>query len=264
MRDVSTLPKKFMYIKDILGVMGFAKKWSEVPPFFFNTSLQKIVEFKNGSKFLIRHYLDLLIVNEIYQKNEYPMAEYKNLKTIVDIGANIGVFSIFAAQNFPQASIFSYEPAPGTFSALNENIKLNQIKNIKTFQQAVAGTPGTLEIFESEASGLSSLYVERKGGRRVQVPTVTLQQIFEANNIDTVDFMKMDCEGAEYEIFFKTNPELLNKIKTLVMEYHDGITPHHHSELQKFFNDKGFKVEKRPHDIENDIGVFFITKASTH
>ena len=75
------------------------------------------------------------------------------------------------------------------------------------------------------------------------VPSTTLPEIMNAHGIDRIDLLKMDCEGAEYEVLYATSPEQLQRISRLRMEYHnlDGLRQHVGS-LSTYLVDNGFRI----------------------
>ena len=138
---------------------------------------------------------------------------------VVDIGGHIGIFSIFMSKKVPLGKIYVYEPFPENFSLLEENVKLNNCSNIVLSNKAVCGEKGKRIIFKSaKNSGGHSLYTQE--GRRDEIDCTTLEDILKSNGLSFVDFLKMDCEGAEYEIIRETPKEIMRSIKFIALEYH--------------------------------------------
>lgn len=129
-------------------------------------------------------------------------------RRILDIGANIGSFSVFASLHFPEAEIHAYEPHPLAFSWLKKN---TQQRNVKLFNLAVADRAGELKFDQQSKSTLSSL---SQDGMQI-VNAVSQDQVLSGQ---TIDFVKMDCEGAEFMIL--SDGGLLRRTKRLAMEYH--------------------------------------------
>jgi len=152
-------------------------------------------------------------------------------KTIVDIGANIGLFSQMAGLLFPEAKIHSYEPNFRLHGYLNKN--LVQV-DAKFFPDAVGAEAG---MGRSLDTGDSRTGVFEKGG---DTPIVALSTVLERIG-GMIDLLKIDCEGGEWDIF--ENPIPFGKVRTIRMEYHllDGKSL---EDLKKAADRIGFEIVK--------------------
>ncbi|MCK5110280.1 MAG: FkbM family methyltransferase [Arcobacteraceae bacterium] len=171
---------------------------------------------------------DMMIIHEILLKKDYK-AEYwlpKEIEpeVILDIGGNIGITSIYLTNRFPNAKIFTFEPVPQNFEILKKNTE--QYKNIKIFNVGLGSQDGSFDIFMSEDSdnfGGASLYIEAGG---VNTDTKVTCQIRNANDIlaeigvSNIDLLKIDTEGAEYDILMSIDKELLKQVKWITGELH--------------------------------------------
>jgi len=199
---------------------------------------------RNGTRFMLRlNSFDHIILNEIYIfKTYHPLLhKIKNGATVIDIGAHIGFFSLLAAQSAKNVTVYSYEPFKDNFALLKQNVLLNELsKNVKPFQCAVTKEKGTRYLFlDGHNSGNHSFYANSMG-KRVKVCTTTLENILDDNNIKTCDLLKIDCQGAEFEILYNTPPEYLKRIENIAMEYHSNEDI---SRLNKFLEKNGFKTQ---------------------
>ncbi len=171
---------------------------------------------------------------------------------VIDIGANAGFFSMFAASRFDHPRIFSYEPIPVNFKQLEKNKQLNAGYDIHPHQSAVAGKAGeiTLTFDPNDAFTTSASMTRPQEGEEIRVNCVTLQDIFETYGLERCDFLKMDCEGAEYDIFYNCSEDILSRIDQIAMEVHKGPEPRHDMEsLEQFFKHHGFRTQRRPVDM---------------
>lgn len=182
-------------------------------------------------------------MNHIY---DHRNLAWQNVRTAIDIGAHIGSFSLYVAQKSPQATIFAYEPDPVTASFLRKNIDQNGLRQrIKSTQAAVGGTEGTATLHVlPNRSEANSLFKSLEGSHDVTVDVTTLQKIFDENNIERCDILKMNAEGVEYEILYGLPAEYLKRIQAIVMNYHLFVqkprcTP---QELQTYLESNGFTV----------------------
>ena len=144
--------------------------------------------------------------------------------TVVDIGANIGAFTVLAAKTIgPSGRVIAFEPIPHTFERLRENVALNSLQNVECRRAAVGAQEGTLTLRVASKSAYASAYIEgdRSAEESLQiVPCVTLEQVCRGEGIGRVHLLKVDCEGSEHEIFERLSPELAAKIDQIVMEVH--------------------------------------------
>ncbi len=143
---------------------------------------------------------------------------------VVDIGANIGYYTVIAAKLTGESgSVIAFEPAPENYSVLQQTIKANNFKNVSAHQLAVADRRGelSLNLYESN-KGKHSLVKDSSTAKgfssSVRVQTVSLDEFLREHNIDHVDLIKMDIEGAE-SIALLGMMETLEKAKFLFLEF---------------------------------------------
>ena len=129
--------------------------------------------------------------------------------TVLDVGANIGYFSLMAARfTGENGRVWAFEPVPTMLEILNLNVRNNALQNIITvIPQAVSNVPGTTAMYvNAMASGWSSLYGEasatlppeiRAQQERIEIGCITLDDWAAQHKWPTVDLIKMDIEGAE-------------------------------------------------------------------
>lgn len=197
-----------------------------------------IYKMKNGISYLARKG-DIFVINDIYVNKEYhkSLDKIQNNSVVIDIGAHIGVFSIFVTTLGKNIHVYSYEPSEENFRILERNIILNSSSNVHVFKLAVSGRRGKRTLFINKNPAGNSFFVKK--GRKVIVNTITLKDVLDSNNIVNCDLIKMDCEGAEYEILFNTPENYLKKIRNICLEYHNIYDV---KKLKMFLNDKGFNV----------------------
>jgi FkbM family methyltransferase len=130
-----------------------------------------------------------------------------NDPVIVDIGANVGIISFYFAKRFPNAKIYAYEPHPINYANLIRGIEANGLTNVFPFNKAVLDdSDSEIEIYlNRENSGASSVFYPTEDSAFVD--TITLEEIVAEHQIEKIDFLKIDCEGSEFEIL--ENSEIL-------------------------------------------------------
>lgn len=213
--------------------------------FYKNKSI--IYFLKNGQKIKVRAgSVDKMIVKEIFVDNYYIPQGFEIQKgdTVVDIGAHIGTFSVFAS-GFA-SKIYSFEPLDENFQLLKENIAINNIGDIAVpFNSAVSDKTGKREFFicSNNSAGHSFYFSESFcKNKKIIVPTVSLEDFVASNNISVINFLKIDCEGAEYDILLKCPTRVLNIVQKISMECHDIDSDRNVSLLEDFLKENGFAV----------------------
>jgi FkbM family methyltransferase len=144
--------------------------------------------------------------------------------TVIDIGANAGYFTMFVVSCFDDARVFSFEPVPINYAQLERHRNLNRSKPIKCFPKAVAEQAGEIILsFDSSDSFTTSATIFKQTDQKtesIKVSCLTLGQIMDENSINKCDLLKMDCEGAEYDILYNCPPDYLQRIDQIAMEVH--------------------------------------------
>lgn len=176
-----------------------------------------IKEVGFGCKFNIREDVDtdLIVVREIWEEDVYRLEDqHLNRGGIVlDIGANIGSFSIYCASK--GATVYAVEPEPNNLIALRSNIELNSMqKSITVFDYGISDFNGTAVI--NNAGGGSTIK-DGKDGSTINI--ISFNDFLIQNNIDEVDVLKIDIEGSEKELILGASRESLNKCNYITMEF---------------------------------------------
>jgi len=163
---------------------------------------------------------------------------------VVDVGANIGFFSVWAARRTGR-NVYAFEPHPETFARLQANVRRNMATNIVPVGRAVSDVVGVRKLFLAESHGGHLLFDHNVFGQLrdyVEVESVTLSSLFETYQLDAVDFLKMDCEGSEGHILTSTPRATLRRIGRIAMEFHDNVSPLSHTEICAILERSGFET----------------------
>jgi FkbM family methyltransferase len=143
---------------------------------------------------------------------------------IVDIGANVGYYTLLAAKRVgSHGKVYAFEPEPRNFELLMENIRLNSYENVIATQRAVSNESGTASLFLSpRCSGAHSLVSTRDpGNETIAVGTVTLDEFFEREGWPAIQVIKMDIEGWEMEALDGMHKLIIrNSPLTIVVEFY--------------------------------------------
>lgn len=206
---------------------------------------------RDGTKFNLTSGVgDDGIIEEMYLDRIYTPEgfEIKDGWVVLDIGAQKGFFSIFAASFAKNVKVYSFEPFPKNFKFLTENIKQNGIKNIKAFQLAVCKACGKRVLYLCPGGEDGHTMFISKDRDSVEVECTTLSKIIQDNNLEHIDLLKMDCEGSEYEILFNADLDTLKKIDRIAMEWH-LIQNLGRKDIENFLKKIGYEVNARENYI---------------
>jgi FkbM family methyltransferase len=180
----------------------------------------------------------------VFFKHYYdpPGFEIGAADCVIDIGANVGTFSVLAARR-TRGRVLAIEPHPENVRCLTQNLAVNGCDRVEVIACAVADQEGMLPLFPGHSGTTHQLFeagVDVASEASIQVPVTTLQRILEERNIPRVDLLKLDCEGAEGLILPATPESTMLRIRRIAMEFHDASSPVGHHELQQLLEANGF------------------------
>lgn len=138
---------------------------------------------------------------------------------IMDVGAHIGTFSLLAASKVPQGMVYAVEASKETYDYLRINVHLNKFENIRTNHLALSNTKGSAFLHHDDGSWGHSI-MSPLSTRGEKVLTDTLAGYIDHNGIREIDFVKFNCEGAEFPIILSTPIGVLRKVKVMLVMYH--------------------------------------------
>jgi FkbM family methyltransferase len=185
---------------------------------------------------------------------DVPGVDWRALNAIVDIGAHVGAFTVWAAMRSPRARILAVEPNPETFTFLERNIRDNGLQGRVVAVNVAVGAEdgaGTLELVEHSLG----TRLAQHGEGTVKVKIRTIPSLLAAAGIGDVDVLKIDCEGMEYEVFKALDPEQLARLDVVACEYHPN-PGHSVRELDDILHSSGFRVQR----TDSPIGVLWATR----
>lgn len=191
------------------------------------------------------------VSNEIFKYREYRAADpfiISAKKLIVDVGAHLGLFTLYCRLLNNRVKIIALEPEQNNFKLLKENLKKNNISRVKVFDYALSVRSGTGKLQISDDSHNNKLIlndsVEYKNefDKVARVKTITLTDLLKQNNESVVDVLKMDIEGAENYIIPTWPAEVFSKVRSIIFEYHD-YKKDDHKMLELILRERGFGVQ---------------------
>ena len=184
-------------------------------------------------------------VADIYRIRE------SNADLIVDVGANIGSFSCLAAWSHPKSKVYAFEPNPFVIKQAKVNLRQNNLENIHLIESVVTGDGREVTLNLDENMGGASIYLEGSG-KKLSLSSVTLDCVpFSAAKSV---FFKLDCEGAEGEIFqwIITHLEKLPARIQIACEYHPWC-PRPLNETLRDLRANGFLAE-----TDEELGACYL------
>jgi FkbM family methyltransferase len=202
--------------------------------------------------------MDVWVIKETCVDSDYlPPGGFQTDWQVVDIGAGLGDFTVFAAVNCPEGKVYAYEPLGRSFELLKHNLGLNQISNVTTFQQATAAVGGTMSAVSEETEAVSTRFATQQGEGTAMIPVITLGEILTRLPDGRCDLMKIDCEGCEFDLLLNSPPEHLRQIKRLTIETHDGFTDFSANHLAVYLEQQGFVVERKGNPVHDYLGFIY-------
>jgi FkbM family methyltransferase len=236
--------------------------WSNWPEYLFNYALRrhKPAEYRTRKGFRLIDGRGTLAgtLAEVFVRREYGSLE--RFRTIVDVGANMGSFAVYAAQFCPEARIYCYEPEQQNFGLLKQNIEINRLEGrVLAFQCAVASHSGRRELAVGE-SPVNSFHISPNGASHQTVDCTTLSSIFADQRLEVIDLLKLNCEGAEYEILEGSSETDLERIANIRLEYHKLDAPGKNGEaLSRWLGARGYRIERFTRRL-NGTGFIWATR----
>ena len=166
---------------------------------------------------------DLRIVKSNFVKRNYTKDFVPITKDsiVVDVGAHIGSFSIMVAKSV--LKVLAFEPEPTNYQMLKKNVELNHLENMSIFEMAVSGRSGHQDIYTYQGGSSADYSLYERGIKNIKagrIPTISVEDIFKREALPRIDFLKLDCEGAEHDILRNMSLETAGKIMGMAMETH--------------------------------------------
>lgn len=203
---------------------------------------------KNGLSLNVnKNQGDLTTLFEVFVDEDYKFGESTPEKlNIIDIGANVGYFSLYITKKFPNANIYSFEPFPDTFTRLNEHLKLNKAVNVKPYNLAVSDFEGTSKFYSFEWTGCNTMIdgeFDESLSKVTEVNCVKFDDLRKLTGSEKFEYAKIDCEGSEYPMLLNSSDEALKAVKKYIIEVHNS-DKYSKDDLAKRFSDLGYKFHR--------------------
>jgi FkbM family methyltransferase len=206
-----------------------------------------ILQINAATRMKIRvNTFDKQAIYEVWKLKEYETEHFSihPADVVIDIGAHIGTFSVWAAQKATSGHVFSFEPDPENYALLEENKRLNHLANLHIVNSAVSEMRGQARLFTSDYHNMTHSFFEEGTRDHTFVHTISLGDILQEYGLERVHYLKIDAEGAEYQIILNTSAEVLARIDKIFIEYHDYLKHgYNYRHLTGYLAENGFRTE---------------------
>ena len=196
-----------------------------------------------------------ILYKDIFINRIYHFEAQRPDPLILDCGSNIGMSILYSKHAYPLARVIGFEPDPAVFSYLQENVSLNSLKDVQLVQAALSPQEGNMTFYADGKYG--SYLAEHVPGDiperwvKCKVPCVRLQNYL----TEPVDFLKMNIEGAEWEVLADSEDQI-RQVREMVIEYHHlpGL-PRTLHKILGLLHRQGFDYLVNNFDSETNPGV---------
>ncbi|MFN8242233.1 MAG: FkbM family methyltransferase [Bacteroidales bacterium] len=239
----------FQRLEKLFKLVYYCRNWSELFMPVLKSNSMGVAVLRKGFKLVtpydhpIFRMTNEIVYNRLYTPDGFGIGPED---VVVDIGANIGIFSVYASTQ-TKGPIHSFEPFPENYEFLEKNAALNNASNINPHKFAVSDKAGTEKLFISESSGGHLLFDHNIHGtiqKSIEIHTTTLPALMDEYSLQRIDFLKIDCEGAEGQIIQSTPLEYLQRINRIAMEFHDNVSVIKHDEISAILTRAGFSCSE--------------------
>lgn len=205
-------------------------------------------ETKIEDRKIIFLHPDARFIDEIVVKGCYTRSaglEIKENDTVIDLGANIGIFTILAGIKARQGRVIALEPENQNYQFLCDNILSNSFSNIEPHQLAISRINGLVDLYVGNP-GNNTILIKHQGklarNETLKVEGVSMNGLIAKFHLDEINFLKIDVEGAEFQIF--EDDSWLAKVQKIAMEVHpDAGDP---SMIRRKLEEQNFVVKITP------------------
>jgi FkbM family methyltransferase len=185
--------------------------------------------------------------------------------TVIDIGAHIGRYTITSSKQVGNSGkVVAIEADPDNFQLLKRNIALNNLTNVLPLNYAVFSTRTRMKLYEQSASAkYNSVMLTRaaKTKNYVEVEADTLDSILKQNGINQVNWIKIDVEGAEFEVLKGSTKTLSSENVSLLIEIHNIDDPSHYGNIVDLLKYRNYEMTfEQRYDGSGESHVIFRKK----
>lgn len=228
---------------EIIGCTVETPQWPRISTAYLGLTrlhYPYLLRLRSGEHIRLEGITDLKTFWQIFLRRVYRVRATD--RVILDVGANIGLFTLYAARFARHARVFSFEPFPATFSRLLATVHDHHLDTRVTCLNYAATGAGGVRVMRdgpvpSQRRALASPSNSADG---IQVQGKSLEEILDENDLFRVDLLKMDIEGSEYEVLLSAPPHVLKRFDRIALEYHGDSAPYSKQQLFDYLRQAGF------------------------
>lgn len=264
--------KYFYYLWSIFQLLIGVKNWKVLFSIFLGKPFLgvKWLELRrNNLRIGVGSKMEAWSVKETLIDRFYTRlgTEIQSDWVVVDIGAAIGEFTIEAALQLTTGVVHAFEPNPGSINILRQNIRANNLGCVQNYNLGVWKEEGEIPLHFLNNEPLQAVSGDdhapvAEAITGTTIPVITLEQVIEEKVGERIDLLKLDCEGAEYDILLNQDPKIFDKIDRIVMEYHDLDIQCNHCVLTDLLGERGYKVDRYENLVHADLGYLYAERVS--
>jgi len=210
-------------------------------------------------KINLRSDADLSVFEEIFVDRDYKILDgiiEKADSCIVDIGAHIGLFSLYVNCLNPDVKVVAFEPNEENFCLLKANLKMNHVNSVVARNLAIACSSGERKFYLSVDSHNHSLVKFSENLVERKVNCVAFPDVIR----EKCDLVKMDAEGGEFEILQNVSDDVFSKIRNFYIEYHEYSSEMIAEKLKSILEKAGYNVQRFPSHYDKRMGFLLAKK----
>jgi FkbM family methyltransferase len=208
----------------VLGPLTWLALPSRLPPRDGIDALARrrvVVRMRGGGRATCRldeffSFVEVFVLREY----DHPNLDWERVRTIVDVGANVGAATIWFARRCRNAAIVAVEPARESVAGLTANLRTNRLQDrVRVVPAALSGRTGSVYLSQNGSSVYAQTHAT-SSPRAERVDALSLADLFDRCGLEEVDVLKLDCEGAEFDALLASHEGLLRRVGAIVGEYH--------------------------------------------
>ncbi len=214
------------------GVFFLRSAWFKLPNELVFNGKKYTLKYNLASKREVEDFFIDIFLDDVY-KIEHIKKHDPSIKTIFDVGSHSGFFSLYAKMKCPEARVFAFEPNPKLSDIIQNQARIGSFQYVPA---GIGSRAAKAQIVEHpDFSVINRTAYDDTG----EIDIIPLSILMAKEHIDVLDILKLDCEGAEWDIF--NDSDSFKRIKWLTMEYH-LVENHSFEELKNTLNALNFNI----------------------